>query len=61
MENYLPIVTIKSELIPPFDLVVPAKWMAVEIHWPSGTIYRFEIPINRLTHRREGTGSCRSR
>jgi hypothetical protein len=29
---------------------------AVEIHWPSGTIEKVEIPINRLTYLREGTG-----
>jgi len=29
--------------------------MAVEIHCPSGTIEKLEIPINWLTRRREGT------
>jgi len=39
-----------------FGLGRASKLDAVEIHWPSGTIENVEIPINRLTHLREGTG-----
>jgi hypothetical protein len=39
-----------------FGLGRASKLDAVEIHWPSGTIEKVEIPMNRLTYLREGTG-----